>query len=380
MRYTDELLDSLRLEGDPVPDKIIEELARTHSITEVNNTLRNLNRNDQAVPVELPDVLETWLRDKVKLPPNVSYPKLKRASDVFVEHGLTITMLLSTAGLVGCYAAAKGAKVLNFSYRLNQEPYRRVAESGQFVLLAMSPGGLLKHGSGIRAIQKVRLMHSAIRYLILQTGRWKGEELGVPICQEDILGTLMVFSYCIITGMRRLGMDITDQQAEDYLYAWRMIGRMLGVREDIIPQTMEEADEATTAIFRRHHRTSPEGVYLTQALLEMHAGLIPGTMFDGTVPALIRYILGDDVAKHVELPPTPRWDHIFNNYVKTLQRVLDAVDDFGGPLSDVLDQIAVAMLMRTTIQVQNYQHEGFEIPTQLRQLWIQQGKIRAGGG
>lgn len=367
MRYTDDYLDSLRNEGDPVPDQIIRELALTNQIEAVNATLRTLTQNNQHVPESLPDNLEFWLRDTVRLPEGADKARLDRASAFFVEHGVTMSLLLSTASFVEGYAARKGVKALSFTYRLEQNPYRRVAETAQFLLLVMSPGGLCDHGQGVAAIEKVRLMHSAIRYLIAQSGRWPQAELGSPICQEDLLGTLMCLSYVVIENMHKLDIAVTNDEAEDYLYLWRMAGEMLGCRADAIPQTMTEAQELTTAIRRRQHGPSPEGIAMTRALLEMHAELIPGELFDGIVPALMRYLVGQSVAEWLEIPST-RWDGLMHTG-DALARVLDAMDRKTGPLADVVDKLGMAFLSRQAIALAGYERAAFEIPTALQTAW-----------
>ncbi|WP_318506550.1 oxygenase MpaB family protein [Bacillus sp. T3] len=160
---------------------------------------------------ELPDTIEFWLKDTANCPENVDLARIRNATDLFQEHGIAITFLLSTSSLVNCYAARTGVKVLTFSYRLGQNAYRRIAETGQFVLHVMAPGGLEPEGQGIKAIQKVRLMHSSIRHLVQKTGRWNEKENGIPICQEDLLGTLLTFSIVIINGLRHLGNPLLPQ-------------------------------------------------------------------------------------------------------------------------------------------------------------------------
>ena len=367
MRYTDEVLERLRLEGDPVPDRIVDELARDGQIEAVNAILRQLIQNNQVVPEELPDNIEFWLRDEAGLPAWADKERLDRASALFTEHGVTISLILATASMVECYAAQKGVKVLTFSYRLGQNAYRRVAETAQFVLLAMAPGGLYADGQGVRAIQKVRLMHSAIRHLIRRTGRFDEAAYGVPICQEDLLGTLMAFSYVVIRDLRRLGVQVSEQEAEDYHYAWRVIGEMLGIRPDMIPVDMAEAEELTEAIARRHFGPSPEGVQMTRALLEMHADAIPGKLFDGIVPALVRHLVGDQVADWMEIPHS-RWEEVVK-YHKQVGGMLDSLQRNSDVVRNVVNRLGMSLMTRQAIALTGYQRAAFEIPTQLRQVW-----------
>ena len=178
MRYDDPTLDRLRRLGDPVPDRIVADLAQGGNTDAVNALLRNLVRNAQSVPAALPDDIETWLRETARLPHWIDLDRLDRAAGVFLEHGARICLILGTSSLIECYAARAGCQALVFTYRLGQDADRRIGETAQFVLRVMAPGAFDPDGGALPAIQKVRLMHAAIRYLIRRTGRWPEAELG----------------------------------------------------------------------------------------------------------------------------------------------------------------------------------------------------------
>lgn len=375
MQYTDALLDRLRFVGDPEPDRIIAELALDGQIESVNSILRQLIHNSQSIPTELPNNIECWLRDMNQLPAWVDRERIDRAANFFVEHGMAITLLLSTSGLVGCYAAQKGVKVLTFTYRLGQNPYHRIAETGQFVLSALTPGGLFENGNGLLAALKVRLMHAAIRHLIQQSGRWDEAELGVPINQEDLLGTLMVFSYGIIWGLRELGIRVSDEEAEDYLYAWRVIGWLLGIDPTVTPTNCADCHALAQVIAQRQHGPSEEGVEMTRALLKMHADLIPGSLFDGIVPALIRKTIGDQLADWLEIPRSS-WEVVVK-HAKGVGRIVDTLERAGGATANLLDHLGIALLNREAIRVAEYERGGFAIPTTLRDAWSGKGSVAA---
>lgn len=373
-RYTDQMLESLRQIGDPVPDSIVESLAQDGQIDQVNKILGQLMENYQPVPEALPDSIEFWLRDTAHLPAWADRERLKAAPELFIEHGLPISLILSTSALVECYAARKGVKALTLSYRIGHNTCRRIAETSQFVLLVLAPGGLFEGGRAIPAIQKVRLMHSAIRYLIKQTGRWSVADSGLPICQEDMLGTLMMFSYIVVRDLRKLGAEISHQEAEDFLYFWRVVGEMLGVMPDVIPETMAEAQVLYETIAHRHQGPSPEGVQITRTLLKMQADLIPGEAFDGIMPAFIRQLVGDQVADWMEVPRSS-WE-IIVRHKQTIGRFLDALDRKSGVVADLVDRMAMQLLTRQSIVLNDYQRAGFEIPTELYNAWVARGKLQ----
>lgn len=367
-RYTDELLEHLRTIADPEPDAVISELITSQQVEVANRILRDLVRNQQTIPTELPDNIENWLRATDKLPDHADSDRLERAAQIYIEHGVTISLILVTASFIECYAAAKGVRVMTTTYRLGQNPYRRVAETAQFLMTVMQPGGLTRdEGEGIAAIQKVRLMHCAVRHYLRQTGQWDAAALGEPICQEDMLGTIMCLSYVVLECLEKLEIHLTAQEAEDYLYLWRIAGEMLGCLPEYLPATVAEARELTLAIRRHAQGPSEEGRAMTKSLLDMHADLIPGEAFDGVVPAIMRFLAGDEVADWLGVPRS-HWDAIVRNG-PGLAKFFDRLDDSSGPLADLVDRLGLSLLTRKAYAYTDYQRAAFDIPTSLRDAW-----------
>jgi hypothetical protein len=372
VQYGDILLDDLRREGDPTADAVVDELARTGEIRAVSKVLRHLVDNDQAIPEELPDSIETWLHDTSALPAWADYDRLVRGADLVADHGPQVAMILATASLVYCYAAYPGVKVLTFSHRLDQDPYRRVGETAQFVLTVTNPGSLLPDGKGIRKIQKVRLLHASIRHLIRHSKRWDEEAWGVPICQEDLLGTLLSFSDIVVKSMRRLGVRVSDQEAEDYLYLWRVVGEMLGIRADVLPLDMHDAAAGTEAIRGRHHQRSDDGVLMTKALLEMHANSMPGPKFAGVAPALLRYLVGDEICDLMEVPHTS-WDRVMR-INRRLGRFADLAQSAPG-LSSFVNMLGAVIINEQAVRMAGRRSASFAIPVppEMSQRWSASG-------
>ncbi len=367
MPYSTEQLEALRAVGDPPADQVIAEIVSSGKTDEVSRLLHTLIRNDQRVPPELPDGPEAWLRESGALPAWADPARLERASALFAEHGPLISLILGTASLVNCYACKKGVKVLTFTYRLEQEPYRRVGETAQFLIDVMAPGGLSPAGAGIRAIQKVRLLHAAIRSLILASGRWDTEGLGAPICQEDLLGTLMTFSATVVEDLRKLGVAVSPRQAEDFLHHWKVVGALLGVREEILPAHMPEAEAVTRMIFRRHQGRSPDGIRMTRALLEMWEERTPGRLFDGAIPAILRLLVGDKVADWMQVPVSG-WDRLIGQE-HMIARLLHLFR-LRSPLARwAIGRLSFAFLSWQVMSMSGHRRAEFDIPAQLRQAW-----------
>ncbi len=363
MQYTDETLDALRLEGDPLADGVIAELEATDQLSAVNDVLRHLTTNDQAIPPGLPPALEHFLIATDNPPAWTDYARIERARGFFHNHGMHISLVLSTAAMVQCYAAQRAVRVLSATQEL-EYPQHRVAETAQFCLHMMGEHGFQAGGQFIPATQKVRLIHAAVRYMIERAGRGTGE---VPICQEDLLGALLVFTDEVLKGLSRLGITYTAQEAEDYYYVWCVTGAMLGIRPDIMPETLAEAEVLNLLLRARHFGPSDEGVKLTRSLLDMYDRVIPGELFDGVIPALIRQAAGDEIADWMGVPRN-RWGWVVQ-HSSFINTVLEELQDRNNAFNQIFDKACWAVIQGEFRTLSSGQAAVYEIPTDLRAAW-----------
>jgi len=363
----DAVLGAARLEGDPVPDALVAEVFDRGEVDRVNRLLVGLEGNTQAVPSDLPDHLDRWFATSGRLPDAADQARLARASELFLEHGLQMALLMSTSSLVSCYAASRGVKALMYTHRLEHDPYHRAAETSQFVLQVLAPGGLGEGGRGVRVAQKIRLIHAAVRQAIRRSGTWDEAALGAPLCQEDLLLALLTFSSDVVDGLATLGIELPRSDAEDYLHAWAVVGHILGIRPELIPGSMDEARALKQAIVRRQYGPTAEGIALTRALLEMHGQFMPGEFFDGVVPAVLRLVVGPEVADWMDVP-RGHWDGVIRHSGR-VARYVDVLDRRSGPLGVLLNEVAYRFLNRLSIEATGYRRAGFEIPADLVAAW-----------
>lgn len=366
MQYTDETLNPLRLEGDPLADKVVTELIESQHVEEIDRVLRNFQTNDQPVPTELPPIVQEYLEATEKPPSWVDYERIKRVHPFFLDDGLNISAVLCLGAMVGCYAVPHGAKLLVATHRLNH-PKRRIAETGQFCMYMMDENAFGAGSKFIPSIQKVRLIHAAVRHLISSSGEWPQEQYGVPICQEDLLGALMLFSSQVLAGLNRLDVPVSPQEAEDYYYVWRVAGVMLGIREDIIPETVEEAHALNDILKRRHLGPSPEGVELTQELLDLYEGMLPLKTLDGVMPAMVRYVVEDEIADWMQVPRT-KWYGV-TKVVTDFEKLIGSVEHHNSLARQVLDKVAEVMMHGQLRMLSNGERASFDIPPNLSENW-----------
>jgi hypothetical protein len=348
-RWSDDLLDQMRLVGDEPADRAVAALfgaQGTPEWTAIHGQLDSLVDNASALPAGLPAQLTDYLASTTSISaPSEAYAAAGEA--FFAEYGPEVLMLLGCYSLPAAYAAAKGAQVLCRTEFLEMAARLRLFQTAQMIVDVMSPGGLGPGGKGIRAVQKVRLLHASIRHLILTDSRSWDMALGVPINQEDLAGTMMTFSTVILDGLRKFDITVPPAQAAAYLDAWCVVGRMMGIREELIPADLESARVLTDTIQRRQIAVSPEGRRLTSTLLaamaeglsasttpiathgtsllgELHDDLdevvatveasVAAPLLRTTAVVLMRHCLQDEtdahgtsVAEILALPPTAPW-------------------------------------------------------------------------
>jgi hypothetical protein len=89
------VLEALRTEEDPVPDRIVTELATSGETDAVHQVLRHLIQNGQPIPEELPDNIEFWLRETAALPAWAEPDRLERGVPICQEDLLGTLMIFS---------------------------------------------------------------------------------------------------------------------------------------------------------------------------------------------------------------------------------------------------------------------------------------------
>ena len=182
-------------------------------------------------------------------------------------------------------------------------------------------------GNGVVSARKVRFLHSTMREMLLhpeltrgmpvpkpgdqphnfmehaasrQQG-WDTAGLGVPINQEDLAYVLLTFGYLIPKGMETWGRKVSREQKEDFLHLWKVVGYVMGIREDLMTDNLDEAEELFETILKRNAGPSDAGQVLTTAIMSFLRQYLPVRLrLAKTVPAsLIVDQLGLERAKMI---------------------------------------------------------------------------------
>ena len=313
-------LVALRRVGDPVADEVIqgqvsdippEEAARV--LAALTQTLRGLEDSP---------LVTAWVNSLDTPPPWTDGTKVVKGQEVFRAWSLDIVTSLFCASLPFAYAAAQGVEVLERISQLADPKTvaRRIAETGQMLLDVSEPGGLAPGGRGHHTARTVRLLHAVIRARLTmgmgssEVGRssepWDGNVLGVPINQEDLLGTLLSFTSVVFRALDHMGIPLSLSAQESYLQLWATVGDLLGIATADSVLRPVDAEELTDVITKELHAPSPAGVHLMGVLMgEMEISMPWGLR---KLPrTLVRHLGGDRVADMLGVPPSAWWGGLF---------------------------------------------------------------------
>ncbi len=371
--WTGRFLDEMRTCGDDLADEAVGMLYADGDIAAVNALMRTLVVNDGMPSDKLPPIIVDYLA-RTSAVPTLEMPKIRRGEALFGTLGPEMLLVLGFYSLPASYAARKGVQVLYRTAYLLKRPVRRVFETTQMVVDVMAKDGLGPDGRGVRTAQKVRLLHAAVRHLLTHDPHQPWDpSLGVPLNQEDLAGTLTVFSYVVLDGLSRLGIAISDDDREAYIHAWAAVGRIMGVREELIPASFAEAKELAQIIYTRQIAESPEGAAMANALVEGLQTILPHSLH-GMPASLIHFFLDSDpfthqdVAAMLKVPPAD-WTESLTKVIGAVGHLLESISADLDPAAKVIRFASRELVKGMLLVERGGQRAPFAIPPDLADEW-----------
>ncbi len=377
-RFTDGFLEGLRTASDWPADQAVstffEQSGEGHGQLFVR--LAQLSAGD--VPDDQLPGVGAFVAAREPWPDWVDPELIRNGQKFFRQWGPQLGMALWMASLPADYACAKGAEPLVRTARLTGKPKRRYVETGQMIINAMTPGALETGALGYETIRHVRLMHAAVRHLLLHAEDLRtpagdpiepwDDALGVPLNQEDLLGCLFSFSVVGIDSLRRSGIRINESEAEAYIHTWNLVGHQLGIRSDLLPLNWADSEAIWGHIKARAYAESNAGKELTAAAIECMRDLIRFSPLGGLPASGIRHFLGDETAQLLGVPKAD-WTRWFFTFVRASDTLFDQT---WGRLPGV-PNLSAALGLRMLGGFERTERDGsrpsFQIADELRDAW-----------
>ena len=310
-RFSESYLDDLRTQGDPLADRIIAQFAATNSLRNYHDLLgevRERAKREDGIYAE-------FLSACNDVPAWADFAAMEAGQRMIGAFPAHMGLALFAGSLVGGAVFRKMTIVTAMTGMLSGDPSRRLNETGAMVLRMAFPNALQPGCSAHELLMRVRLLHSAVRHYLIQSGRFK-HPTEVPINQQDLAITLALFGYFNVRSLARMGIRFSEQELASFTLLWRYAGYVLGIREDLLPVSMRDQQEFFFACLKHQalpEKMSPEIKCLLDHMAKSFTKRIPGLPF-GTAQKFLhqscRYLCG-------------------NEYVTGMQ-IEDAGDDYWG--------------------------------------------------
>ena len=117
---------------------------------------------------------------------------------------------------------------------------RRVLETASFFTATAMPGAMARFGRGFQAAAKVRLMHSMVRYNIMQSGEWDVATYGIPIPQVDQMPAGLIGIFLLSFKLLGKGRTHFTSAERERVEMARYRCFLLGLPQDLLGETPQE--------------------------------------------------------------------------------------------------------------------------------------------
>ncbi len=266
-------LEALRQVMDKPADEAVLSVFKSTSMDYLRSLLMGMAKNDSVISDELPKPIYDFIKGELAYPFSALDIKLfNQTREIWKAEGMKFIFVLLFRALPYTYMAEKPAKVLKTTKLLIEQPERRIFETAQFVFDVMDKNWWEPDNRGILSALKVRIMHASMRHVIMdnqQEGVKWNDAWGKPISQEDLVATNQVFSLEFFKGMSMLGNGLDADQQHAWFHTWKTIGRIMGVRDELICSDVKEAWTLQHAVYRHlFNDETVAGIPLCKALVE----------------------------------------------------------------------------------------------------------------
>lgn len=312
--FSNPQLDAARQQGDPPADAVITAVAAESGREGIGALMRWLADTATFDPAGQPAAVQQFFTDYAHLPDWADPAQMRRGMAFFGKHAGAIGLILGTYSLPYTYLGANGVQLLWLTERIRTDTARRLQETGEWVFAVNDPKNWGHADRAILYTLKIRLIHAASRWFGLHLGagrpadadgpRWN-MAWGVPVCQEDMVGTIGAFGYIVLRGLRKMGVAMTVVEETDYLHHINVVGFINGVSETLLPQNLREAFLLDKLIAQRQFRPSEAGAGLTKALLDAIGKQVGSESSRNLAAAQMRFFLGNDHADALGIPDVP---------------------------------------------------------------------------
>ncbi|WIX86661.1 oxygenase MpaB family protein [Amycolatopsis sp. DG1A-15b] len=267
-----------------------------------------VNRSSAAGPLkdffDQVDAKPYWVDDE----------RLERGAKAITRAGLLGLFPLGDMSLMGGYLASRATKSLVGTGEIEYKATRRLVETAAWWIDVTTPGALKHGGKGYASALRIRLVHAHVRAAMNRRDDWDYAAWDRPVNQVQTAGTLLLFSLVYVFGTQLLGLRYSARERGDILHLWRYIGWLMGVDDELLPASEEDAWRLLWLLAATEFIPDDDSKRLAKALIEANAAVGEGRGAVGKVlshvsvavhSSISRLVLGKTNADFLGLPNDP---------------------------------------------------------------------------
>jgi hypothetical protein len=299
---------------DETADPLVASLLDRGDVDRVNQLLRGWTYNGQPLPDGLPADVRDFLEQARQLPSWVDHAKLYTATQFYEERGLYIGLLYGFgSGMMSC-AIPNEARAVYYS-KGGADMRDRITKTAKLGYDIGHPRAYQPDGQMVVTALKTRLTHAAVRHLLPQSPHWPevGGQRPIPISQADIMVTWHSLATFAMSQLTKWRLRMRTAETDAFLHLWQVSAHMLGVEDEYIPATWDEANAQSAQVLTPILASTTEGVALADILLDLAQLDLTGNGSSPLRPvlhSLTRYMLGDQVTDGLQIPRERYWDDL----------------------------------------------------------------------
>ncbi|MFB4308529.1 oxygenase MpaB family protein [Actinomadura sp. GTD37] len=315
---------------DPECDALVASLLDKGVVPEVNKLLKTWTKNGQPLPAGLPAELRDFMERARQLPSWADQGKLAKAFEFNEKRGLYLGVTYGFASGMMSTAIPHEARAVYYS-KGGADMRDRITKTAKLGYDVGTENAFAPDGEMIVTCVKTRLAHSGVRNLLPKSPYWKkAADEEIPISQADMMVTWHSLPTTVMKQLTKWKVPIPADESAAFLHSWQLTAHMLGILDEYIPQSWDEANSQAAQVLDPILAPTTEGIKLADMLLNLASFIDLGILSKPVLGALTRFVLGDEIAGWLKIPREPLWDPIFENlwepFVAVREGILEMTD------------------------------------------------------
>lgn len=314
--------------GDQVVKDIYFKKKFSEATQEIEQYIRNgVPKNDENIP----ESVHQLFSQTQEIPDWVNWDWIESGAELCRKAGLNSLISLRDYSLMGGYDYAYLNKPLIYTGALKKGAVKRLADTLDFWVNATRKNALKTHQKGYEMCIKTRLIHSYSRLMILEKRKdWNTEKWGLPINSWDMSATYIGFSLVFMHGLKKLGIEISEEEERGHFHLWKYVGHLIGIPAKFLPNNKKEATEQFYLWTSIQPTSDGDSALLAKSLLDENLeSTIMKYQFQRKNLRYLHicmnwYILDADVNRRLKIPEVPM-KNIFPNFLKTQNFIFQKV-------------------------------------------------------